>query len=501
MTVTRPSDDELREIAAELHLHIPSNDIGAWQALLASGFAAYDTLDDLPDHRPGIVHPRTAGYRPGPDEDPNNAWFVKSEVKGSGVGKLSGRTVALKDNICLAGVPMMNGASVLEGYVPDVDATVVTRILDDGGTILGKANCEYLCFSAGSHTSANGPTHNPHRRGYSAGGSSSGSAAAVAAGEADMALGCDQGGSIRVPAAFCGICGMKPTYGLVPYTGIMPMEVTLDHVGPMTRTVADNALLLEVLAGPDGLDARQGGAAPGPYTGSASAGVAGLRIGIVAEGFGLDSSEPGVDACVRSAALALARLGALVEDVSIPMHPLGNAIRRAIAAEGGTQAMFAANSFGRGLYVTGLGDAFAAWRGRADELPDALKLSMLLGRTMTRRHGGHFYAKAQNLSRRLRLAYDEAFGRFDLLVMPTTPMRATPLPPPGSPRELLLRRSGEPLANTAPFNCTGHPAMSVPCGSIDGMPVGLMLVGKHHDEAVIYRGAACVEAAARCAHA
>ena len=152
---------------------------------------------------------------------------------------------------------MMNGSSILEGYVPDVDATIVTRILDAGGTIIGKTNCEFLCFSAGSHTNALGPTHNPRRRGYTTGGSSSGSAAVVAASEADMAVGGDQGGSIRAPAAFCGIYGMKPTHGLVPYSGIMSVEPTLDHAGPMPRTVADNALLLTALAGPDGLDPRQ----------------------------------------------------------------------------------------------------------------------------------------------------------------------------------------------------------------------------------------------------
>ena len=144
--------------------------------------------------------------------------------------------MAVKDNICLAGVPMMNGASTLEGYVPDIDATVVARMLDAGGTIIGKARCENLCFSGGSHTSATGPVHNPHKTGYSAGGSSSGSAALVAAGEVDMAIGGDQGGSIRIPASYCGIYGMKPTYGLVPYTGVFPIEATIDHVGPMTAT-------------------------------------------------------------------------------------------------------------------------------------------------------------------------------------------------------------------------------------------------------------------------
>ncbi|KMO27438.1 amidase family protein, partial [Methylobacterium aquaticum] len=192
-----------------------------------------------------------------PEENPLGAWYWKSEVKGAETGTLTGKTVALKDNVALAGVPMMNGASTLEGFVPASDATIVTRMLDAGATILGKAVCEHFCLSGGSHTSDPGPVHNPHRMGYSAGGSSSGSAALVASGAVDLAIGGDQGGSIRIPASYCGIYGMKPTHGLVPYTGVMPIETTIDHTGPMTASVADNALLLEVLAGADGLDPRQ----------------------------------------------------------------------------------------------------------------------------------------------------------------------------------------------------------------------------------------------------
>src|SRR5499427_9381023 len=199
----------------------------------------------------------------------------------------------------------------MEGYVPDVDATVATRILDTGGTIAGKTVCEYFCFSGGSHTSSSGPVHNPLRMGFSAGGSSSGSACLVALGEVDMALGGDQGGSIRIPSAFCGIYGMKPTHGLVPYTGIMPIELTLDHTGPMTATVEDNALLLEVLAGPDELDPRQyGSAVPKPYREALGKGAAGLRIAVVEEGFGHPQSMPQVDAIVREAAERLRGLGA-----------------------------------------------------------------------------------------------------------------------------------------------------------------------------------------------
>ena len=213
---------------------------------------------------------------------------------------------------------MMNGASTLEGYVPEIDATIVTRLLDAGATIAGKAHCEYFCFSGGSHTSAHGPVTNPRKQGYSAGGSSSGSAALLAAGEVDLAIGGDQGGSIRMPSSYCGTYGMKPTHGLVPYTGIMPIELTLDHTGPMSRTVSDNALMLEVLAGPDGLDPRQINITTDTYTAALKGEIGKLRIGVVKEGFGLANSEPEVDNLVKKGAETFRKLGADVEEVSIP---------------------------------------------------------------------------------------------------------------------------------------------------------------------------------------
>jgi amidase len=392
---------------------------------------------------------------------------------------------------------MMNGASTMEGYVPDVDASVVTRILDAGGTISGKTVCEYFCFSGGSHTSATGPVHNPHRMGYSAGGSSSGSATVVALGEVPMALGGDQGGSIRLPASFCGIYGMNPTHGLVPYTGIMPIELTLDHVGPMTATVEDNALLLEVLAGPDGLDPRQSaGAAAKPYREALGRGAAGLKIAVVEEGFGHSQSLPPVDAIVREAAARFQGLDAAVDTVSIPLHRLGAAIWLAIAAEGATMQMMLGNGFGfnwQGLYVTSMLDFHSAWRTRADELSDSLKNTMLLGHYMVTRYRGHYYGKAQNLVRRLRRAYNEVLARYDLLLMPTLPIVATPLPEADAPDELILQRAFGILANIEQFNCTHHPAMSLPCGLVDGLPVGMMLVAKACEEETIYRAAAAFE--------
>ena len=498
MPVTRPTVAQVRALADDLGFTLSDADAQSFPGLMSGSFAAYDAVAAMPDHVPAVKYPRTPGYRPEGAENRYNAWYVKTTVKGAQTGKLAGKTIALKDNVCLAGVPMMNGASTLEGYVPDVDATIVTRMLDAGGTIVGKAHCEYFCFSGGSHTCAAGPVHNPRKPGYSAGGSSSGSAALVAAGEVDMAIGGDQGGSIRIPASYCGIYGMKPTHGLVPYTGIMPIELTLDHAGPMTATVADNALLLEVLAGADGLDPRQYAPRTAPYTEALGRGVDGLRIGLVKEGFGHHNSEKDVDASVRSAAAVFGKLGAKVGEVSVPMHAMGPAIWSPIALEGATELMMKGNGFGtnwRGLYVTSLIDAHSAWRHRADELSDTLKLSMLIGHYFVKHHRGHFYAKAQNLSRKLRDAYDAALADFDVLAMPTLPLKATPLPPADAPREVSIQRAFEMISNTAPFDATGHPAMSLPCGQSDGLPIGLMLIGKHWEESTIYRAAHAFEQA------
>src|SRR6266851_5753917 len=162
MTVTRPNLDQLRAGAQDLGMAMSDADLASYLSLLRGTFAAYDAVAAMPDYLPTTKYPRTPGYKPEGEENKYNAWYVKTTVKGAPRGKLAGKEVVLKDNICLAGVPMMNGASTLEGYTPDIDATVVTRILDAGGTIVGKTHCEYFCFSGGSHTNAKGPVHNPH---------------------------------------------------------------------------------------------------------------------------------------------------------------------------------------------------------------------------------------------------------------------------------------------------------------------------------------------------
>jgi amidase len=494
--VKRPTIEQLQKIVSSLHMSMSEREIGEYLDVLEGTMQAYDRVEQLPDYLPEVRYPRTPGTRPSASENPLGAWYVKSEVKGAPYGPLAGKRVVLKDNICLAGVPMMNGASTLEGYVPDVDATVVTRILDAGGTIVGKAHCEYFCLSGGSHTSAAGPVHNPYKIGYSAGGSSSGCAALVGAGEVEMAIGGDQGGSIRMPGSYSGCFGMKATHGLVPYTGVMPIEATIDHTGPMTTTVADNALLLEVVAGPDGLDPRQYNVRVDKYTAALGRGVAGLRIGVLTEGFRHPSSEPDVDQKVRQAAERLRGLGAIVEEVSIPMHLDGPAIWTPIALEGLQAQMMHGNGMGfswEGLYTTSLLDAHANWRARANQLSRTLKISMLAGEYFIRTYRGHYYAKAQNLSRLLKKTYNDTFSRCDLLLMPTTPMKATPIPAQDAPLSLYCQRAFEMLPNTCPFDVSGHPAMNIPCGMSAGLPVGMQLVAAHYNESTIYRAAHAFE--------
>jgi amidase len=493
-----PTPDELKTVGRQLGMTLSDADVAFFLETMGGNVAAYHAVEAMADPMPRVKCPRTPGYRPEGAENKYNAWYYKSEVQGAPTGRLKGKRIALKDNICLAGVPMMNGASSLEGYVPDVDATIVTRMLDAGGTILGKVHCEYFCFSGGSHTSAAGPVQNPRKPGYSAGGSSSGSAAVLAAGDVEMAIGGDQGGSIRIPAAYCGVYGMKPTHGLVPYTGVFPIENTLDHTGPMTANVADNALLLEVLAGPDGLDPRQMNVKTAQYTSALTGDASGMKIAVVKEGFGHPQSEADVDALVRRGAALLRQLGARVDEVSIPLHLAGLAIWTPIAVEGATWQMMNGNGFGfnwKGLYVTSLIDAHSAWRQRSDEFSDTLKTTILFGQYALNKYRGHYYAKAQNLGRSLRAAYDAVLKDYDLLLMPTLPLKATPIPKPDAPRMETIQRAFEMLPNTAPIDVTGHPSMSIPCGMSDGLPAGMMLTAKHFDEVAIYRAASAFEKA------
>lgn len=493
-----PNIEQLKEIAHGFGLHLDEEEARSFVGLIEGTLASYTRLDRLVEPELPVKYPRSGSYRPEPEENPLNAWYQKCSIKGAEDGPLAGKRIAVKDNVCLAGVPMMNGTSALEGYVPEFDATIVTRILDAGGDILGKAVCEHLCFSGGSHTSDTGPVLNPHDHTRSAGGSSSGSAALVAAGEVDMAIGGDQGGSIRIPSCWCGTYGLKATHGLVPYTGVFPIEITLDHTGPIAASVADVALFLTAIAGEDGLDPRQKDVRVGDYEGSLNGDAQGLRIGVVTEGFGWpDLSEDDVDETVRGAANSFEELGADVSEVSIPLHRDGIHIWNGIAIEGATELMVRGNSMGtnwKGHYSTSLLDAYGRGRReRADDLSETVKLTMLMGQYMRESYHGRYYAKAQNLARKLRAAYDEALETVDLLLMPTLPLKATKIPEPGAPREEVVARALEMITNTAPFDVSGHPAMNVPCGLSEGLPVGMMLIGSKWDEETVLRAAHAFE--------
>jgi amidase len=382
--VKPPTAKQLEEIARGYNLHLDEDEARSFRGLMEGTLGSYRRLDQLVEPELPVRHSRSGSRRPEPEENRLNAWYRKCSIKGATEGPLSGKRVAIKDNVCVAGLPMMNGSSTLEGYVPEFDATIVTRILDAGGEIVGKAVCEHLCFSGGSHTSDTGPVLNPHNHGRSAGGSSSGSAALVAAGECEMAIGGDQGGSIRIPSSWCGVYGLKPTYGLVPYTGVFPIELTLDHTGPIAGSVLDVALLLEAIAGEDGLDPRQKGVRTGDYRGSLDGGVQGLRIGVVSEGFGWpDLSEEDVDETVRTSARLFEDLGAEVSEISVPLHHDGLHIWNGIAIEGATELMVRGNGMGtnwKGHYITSLLDAYAPGRTtRADDLSERGQAHLALG--------------------------------------------------------------------------------------------------------------------------
>jgi amidase len=503
MPVRLPTEEELHEIAKSFGMTLTQHDAASFRGLMAGSIASYDRLDELAEPKLPVKYPRSAGYRPGSEENPWNAWYWKTDIRGAASGVLTGKRVAIKDNICVAGVPMMNGSRTLEGYVPEVDATVVTRILENGGIVAGKAACEDLCFSAGSHTCATGPIRNPHNPEYSTGGSSGGSAAVVAAGDVEMALGGDQGGSIRTPSCWCGVYGLKPTWGLVPMTGGMPISYSVDHCGPICNSVENVARLLTAIAGADGYDPRTINARTGDYMSALSKGTVGakgLRIAVLREGFGHPTNDPrtpATDAKVRAAIDEFKRLGATVEDVSVPMHYDGPHIWTGVILEGAAEMMIKGYAMGNnwmGYYTTSLQEAFArGWTSRPDEVSETVKLVLLLGEYMHRVYHNRYHAKAQNLRVLLRNAYDAVLKDYDLMVMPTIPFPATRIPAADASREVYVDAALNMQQNTCPFDVSGHPAFTIPCGKVDGLPVGMMLAGKHFDETTLIRAGRAFE--------
>ncbi|XP_046561213.1 amidase-like [Haliotis rubra] len=490
--VACPSLAELTRLSEEMRLQCTDDDLQAVGEEMKYFASELQRVAQLAQPSLPVSYPRTPGYRPVQENNPYNAWYWRCDIKGADTGKLAGKTFAIKDNIAVAGVPMMNGSKILEGYTPEFDATVVTRILDAGGRIVGKANCEHLCLSGWSFTCDAGPVRNPLDETRTTGGSSSGSGALVASGEVDMALGGDQGGSIRIPASWCGIVGLKPTFGLVPYTGAMSMETTLDHLGPMTKTVADCALLLEVLAGYDcGRDPRQYAKTVVPeYSKLIDAGISGKKIGVLKEGFDV-CTEPDVVEIVRREVDRLKEAGAEVEEVSLPIHLDGPTIWSPVLMQGVYNCLIQGNGTGqfwKGFYPLSMQEAIC--RGlytRPHDIARHVKRFCLKAEYLNRQYQNKFYAIGQNMTLVLTKAYDQVLEQYDVLVMPTLPFKASKLPKAGEEPESSM------VPNTAPFNSTGHPALSINAGFSEGLPVGMQIVGRHFDETTVLQVARSYE--------
>src|SRR5215470_7665435 len=496
-----PSVDEVVTVARELGIHLGPDEAVLYRKYLMEQLKDLDNFVQarLEEPAPPMVSAaRAPGHRPRPVEDPLNAWTWKCRIEGASDGVLKGKTVSFKDHIAVAGMPMSFGSFALEGFVPDFDATVVTRVLQAGGTIIGKNVMNGLSggFGTGGAIGDYGRPLNPHNHEHVTGGSSSGSAAAVAGGEVDISFGGDQGGSIRIPAAFCGIVGLKPTFGLVSHFGIgFGSDQSIDYTGPMARTVNDAAAALQATAGYDPYDPRSTRDVPTriDVLGQLANGVTGLRIGVLQEGF--DDAQDDVRDQVLAAVDVLAKAGASVSKVSVPAHHAIRTAQFALTGEGAL-AIFKTGFFGaftRTYYPASIVAAInKLWASQADVLAPRTKLSLIVAELSRRNFHGRVYAKAQNARPGYIKAYDTALADVDVLVMPTCIMTAPKNERPGSYLEAVeenltaLARGGS--RNTQPFNYTGHPALAFPVGkSSAGLPVSMQIVGRLFDDPLVLR--------------
>ncbi|WP_247000467.1 Asp-tRNA(Asn)/Glu-tRNA(Gln) amidotransferase subunit GatA [Halosolutus gelatinilyticus] len=418
-----------------------------------------------------------------------NIFITEERIEGDGDGPLAGTTVAVKDNISTAGVRTTCGSRMLEEYVPPYDATVVSRLKDAGATIVGKANMDEFGMGTTNETSYFGPVENPAAPGRVPGGSSGGSAAAIAAGEADLALGSDTGGSIRCPAAFCGIVGIKPTYGLVSRYGLVAYGNSLEQIGPFANTVEDAAALLDVIAGSDDRDGttREAGD-DANYADAATGDVEGLSIGVPTEL--LDGAHEGVVETFWDAIADLEDRGAEYHEVTLPSveHAVEAYYVIAMSEASSNLARFDGVRYGHSADADGnWNETFA--RTRKEGFGDEVKRRILLG-TYALSAGYHdkYYKKAQDARAWVKQDFDEALSEADVLASPTMPV------PPFELGESL----DDPLqmyladANTVPVNLADLPAISVPAGETDGLPVGLQLVGPAFGEARLIRAASAL---------
>ena len=412
-------------------------------------------------------------------------------ARGDDLPPLAGIPIAVKDIICTRGVVTTCGSRILEGWRPPYDATAMVRLRHAGAILLGKTNMDEFAMGSSTENSAFGPTRNPWDVERVPGGSSGGSAAAVAAGLAPWALGTDTGGSIRQPASLCGIVGLKPTYGRVSRYGLIAYGSSLDQIGPMTRTVEDAALLLQALAGWDPLDSTTADLPVPDYTEALSGGVRGLRLGIAREGMG-EGLQPGVRAAVQQAAAVLEGLGAHLEEVTLPAidYALPTYYLVATAEASSNLARYDGVRHGLRVEVPDIVEMFSRTRD-AGFGPEVKRRIMLGTYALSAGFYEAFYLKAQRARTLVRRDFERAFERVDLVLLPTSPTVAF----------RLGERVADPLQMyladifTIPVNLAGLPGISVPCGFADGLPVGLQLVGRAFDEPTVLRAASAYERA------
>ncbi|HUY06108.1 MAG TPA: Asp-tRNA(Asn)/Glu-tRNA(Gln) amidotransferase subunit GatA [Acidimicrobiales bacterium] len=412
-------------------------------------------------------------------------------ARGEDPGPLAGVPVALKDNLCTRGIATTCSSKILEGWIPPYDATVVDRLRRAGAIVVGKTNLDEFAMGSSTENSAFGPSRNPWDHSRVPGGSSGGSAAAVAAGYVPLSLGSDTGGSIRQPASFCGVVGVKPTYGLVSRYGLIAFASSLDQIGPFATTVADAALLLESIGGHDSRDSTSLDGESVAVVDALELGVVGLRVGIIRD-FLVDADDSVVSA-VNAAAAALAVVGATVDEVAIPELMNGLAAYYLIAPAEASSNLSRYDGVRYGLRVDGPDVAAMNARTRAEGFGAEVKRRIMLGTyVLSAGYYDAYYAQAQRVRTLVAGAFNRAYERFDVLIGPTTPSVAF----------ALGQKTEDPLAMylsdlfTIPSNLAGHPAMSVPFALGEhGLPIGVQVFAPALKESVMFRVAHAIEAA------
>ena len=413
---------------------------------------------------------------------------------GRDPGPLAGVPVAVKDNMCTRGIPTTCSSRILEAWKPPYDATVVRRLAEAGAVLVGKTNLDEFAMGSSTENSAFGPTRNPHRLTRVPGGSSGGSAAAVAAGFVPLALGSDTGGSIRQPAALCGVVGAKPTYGLVSRYGLVAFASSLDQIGPLAGTVRDAALLLDTIAGPDPCDSTCLDTPPPSASARLEAGVEGLRVGIVGELAAAEGMSQDVVSRTQEAARALAAAGAKVDEVSVPAAIYGLSAYYLIAPAEASSNLARYDGVRYGLRVDGEDITEMYIRTRSAGFGPEVKRRIMLGTyALSAGYYDAYYGKAQKVRTLIIRDLDAAYEHFDALLAPTAPSTAFEL---GA-------KTADPLTMylndvcTIPSNLAGHPAISVPFGTgDDGLPVGVQVLAPALGETLMFQVAAALEEAA-----